>query len=549
MSLLFDAEAAAEQLRSADDAELLERSRRGDSLAFAELFRRYRPIALMVAARTSSALDPEDVSSEAFTRVWRALRNGGGPSTAFRPYLSTSVRNVALNWRRGPQEVPLEPQAMAEVADAADDTEVALAEAELIGRAFGRLPARWQEVLWASEVEGVSTAELARRMGTSNNATAALCLRAREGLRNAWLAEHIDRRATDPECRWVLEHLSGYARQRLPQAQQQRVAAHLPHCRTCRRAASRLDRVVAVLRISVLAGGTTIGLLTASSLVTGVAAGKVAAASLRPSSWVANAAKMLFQPQVGLAAVVATVAVGSLSLGLHFEASASAAGLAAPRAAVVVSRVTPGPSADPEPEPSAPSPTAPAAAQPTAAELTAPRPSSSVSPSPSPEPSASAAPTTPSSTAEQTPSLEPTADPSVSPTAQPSSSASPVPTLTPAELPPATSSADPSATTSAEPSVSASAEPSATPSGPEPSSIASGVSPSPTMEPSPSSVEPSPTATIGPTDSIPRTESASPTASATPSAPPSETATPQPSPTPSCVLIWDFILRIGICQA
>lgn len=193
MNLLVDAETEAEQLRVADDAELLARSRDGDCLAFAELFLRYRRVARRVAARTSSVLDPDDVSAEAFMRVWRALRNGGGPSQAFGAYLSTSVRNVALNWSRVPREVPVDPQALAVALETASDTEVAFAEADLIGRAFRSLPQRWREALWATEVEGVTTGELAGRMGISNNTAAALCLRARDGLRKAWLEDHVNR--------------------------------------------------------------------------------------------------------------------------------------------------------------------------------------------------------------------------------------------------------------------------------------------------------------------------------------------------------------------
>jgi len=553
MSLLFDAEAAAEQLRIADDAELLERSRRGDSVAFAELFRRYRPVALMVAARTSSALDPEDVSSEAFTRVWRALRNGGGPAESFRPYLSTSVRNVALNWRRGVQETPLEPQAMAEVLEAPDETEVVIAEAEMIGRAFRGLPQRWQDVLWAVEVEGMSTADLAKRLGTSNNTAAALCLRAREGLRNAWLAEHIDRRAAEPECRWVLEHLSGFTRGRLPQAQQQRVTEHLDECRRCRRAASRLDRVVAVLRISVIAGGTSAGLLGASSLATGAAGAKVAAASIQPSGWVARVAKVLLQPQVGLAAVVGTVAVVSLGLSANLSETASAASIDRALQPSVVVLPPPAASAEPVSQPTAVQPSQTAAAMPTAevrmpAEEPPRSPSASpvASPSVDPQPSPSVEPTlAPSPSVEPSPSVAPSPSIEPSPRTEPTVTASPsvepslTPTPTPSEPTPTPSDPTPSL------------EPSPTPSGPEPS-VSPSATPSATAEPSPSgapSIEPSPSATVGPTDSSTPTESASPTPSVSPSAPPSETASPQPSPTPSCVLIWDFLLRIGICRA
>jgi RNA polymerase sigma factor (sigma-70 family) len=542
MSLLFDAEAQERELRSADDAELLERSRRGDSYAFAELFRRYRSTALRVAARTSSAVDPEDVSAEAFTRVWQALRNGGGPDTAFRPYLNTSVRNVALNWRRGPQETPVEPQLMAEVVESADDTEVAIVEAELIGRAFRSLPARWQDVLWATEVEGVTTAELAERLGTSNNATAALCLRAREGLRNAWLAEHIDRRAAEPECRWVLEHLSAYTRHRLPQAQHQRVADHLDSCRSCRKAAARLDRVVAVLRISLFAGGATAGLLAASALTGGAAGGKLATATLQPSSWVTRLVHGFLQPHIGLIAMIGTVGVVSLSLGAQAVPTTSASRpQQAPSSAPLLVQPTGG--IEPRSEPSTVVVTVPRSTPATVPSTSGARPSpttgASAKPSPEPTPSPSE-PTHPpfGSWPTLTPSPEPTQTPTTSlPTpSEPTPTVSeptqpavtPTPTPSPSEVSPTPS--DPT------PTVSEPTQPAATPSA------------TPSSEPS-ASGEVSPEPTIGPTETVTSTELASPTSAAAPSTPPDETATPQPSPTPSCVLIWDFFLRIDICRA
>lgn len=536
MSLLFDAEAAAEQLRTAEDAELLERSRRGDSLAFAELFRRYRRLAMMVAARTSSSLDPEDVSAEAFTRVWQALRNGGGPATAFRPYLSTSVRNIALNWRRGAREIPVEPATLAETMDTADETELAIAEAELIGRAFRGLPARWQEVLWASEVEGVSTADLAARLGMSNNATAALCLRAREGLRNAWLAEHIDRRSAEPECRWVLEHLSGYSRGRLPEAQQQRVAIHLDECRRCRKAASRLDRVVAVLRVSLLAAGTSAGLLAAGSLVTGEAGGKVVTAALRPSSWVARLSHGLLQPQISLVAVLGLVGVVSLSLGAHAMPSTSAAG-SPPSPSLAPLLVQPSSEVEPLSEPrvvvvTVPS-TAPAQEPTTNAPRSSPTTGARAQPAPDPTP---------------TPS-EPTYPPFGSwPTftASPEATDAPTPSLEPS---PSESTPAPSEPTETVSTPSTSPSPSeAAPTVSEPTPLALTPTATPSSEPTPSG-QLSPESTIGPTETATSTESASPTSTAEPSAPPDTTATPQPSPTPSCVLIWDFFLHIGLCRA
>jgi RNA polymerase sigma factor (sigma-70 family) len=67
----------------------------------------------------------------------------------------------------------------------------ARAEARLITRAFSRLPERWRTVLWHLEVEGKAPAEVAPVFGLSANGVSALAMRAREGLRQAYLQEHI----------------------------------------------------------------------------------------------------------------------------------------------------------------------------------------------------------------------------------------------------------------------------------------------------------------------------------------------------------------------
>jgi RNA polymerase sigma factor (sigma-70 family) len=241
-----------------DETALLTRSRAGDCEAYAELFRRYRLVAARIAARTSSTLDPQDVTAEAFARVWSALCRGGGPERAFKPYLAAAVRNVALNWRRGVQELPTEPRVLAERIDTgAEDAGVGIAEAQLVTIAFASLPERWRNALWVTEVEGCPVSELAEKIGTSSNTASALCLRARDGLKLAWLQAHVEHRATNPDCRWMLDHIGAYARGRLPEAQLARAEAHLAECPTCEVTRRRIAFIGAGLKASVLFGATT----------------------------------------------------------------------------------------------------------------------------------------------------------------------------------------------------------------------------------------------------------------------------------------------------
>ena len=71
----------------ASDAELTERIRNGDTRAFAELWQRhYRP-AYRAAQQFARTMEPDDLISEAYLRVYQQLLAGRGPTTAFRPYL------------------------------------------------------------------------------------------------------------------------------------------------------------------------------------------------------------------------------------------------------------------------------------------------------------------------------------------------------------------------------------------------------------------------------------------------------------------------------
>ncbi|RQP10119.1 MAG: sigma-70 family RNA polymerase sigma factor, partial [Microbacteriaceae bacterium] len=82
-----------------DDADLIVRAREGDNEAFGALWRRHAD-AVTRAARSFTGYDADDVASEAFVRVLRQVRAGGGPDTEPRAYLIRTARNVATEWAR-----------------------------------------------------------------------------------------------------------------------------------------------------------------------------------------------------------------------------------------------------------------------------------------------------------------------------------------------------------------------------------------------------------------------------------------------------------------
>jgi RNA polymerase sigma factor (sigma-70 family) len=82
------------------EAELIERARRGDHAAYAELVRRHESVLFRAAYLVcGSAADAEDAAQEALVRAYGALGRFR-PGEPFRPWLLAIVANEARNRRR-----------------------------------------------------------------------------------------------------------------------------------------------------------------------------------------------------------------------------------------------------------------------------------------------------------------------------------------------------------------------------------------------------------------------------------------------------------------
>ena len=223
------------------DADLIARVRRGDGDAYDQLYRRHAGPARSLARRlTGSPADADDLVAEAFLTVLAALRAGRGPDAAFRAYLFTTLRNA--RWSAARRDSRVRPVADLGRLDPGvpwTDPVVAELESALAARAFGRLPERWRTVLWHTAVEQTRPADVAASLGLSANGVAALAYRAREGLRQAYLREHVAA-GQHPD---TVDRLGAWTRGRLPAAQRAGVEEHLGSCGGCRLLA---DEVAAV---------------------------------------------------------------------------------------------------------------------------------------------------------------------------------------------------------------------------------------------------------------------------------------------------------------
>jgi RNA polymerase sigma factor (sigma-70 family) len=215
----------------------------------------------------------DDIVAEAFTRVLGAIRAGGGPGVTFRGYLLAAVRNLASDWLRAKRRMTVVRDVDAEVGDRAAERSAAIsrtssgaevqaetrAEARLVARAFARLPARWRAVLWHLEVEGQAPAAVAPLFGLSANGVSALAVRAREGLRQAYLQEHVG--VNIPvACRAHRDALGAGARGRLSRRRRVAVDEHLRRCPACTELLSELtelsSRLGTILTPAALAGAS-----------------------------------------------------------------------------------------------------------------------------------------------------------------------------------------------------------------------------------------------------------------------------------------------------
>ncbi|GMA94326.1 hypothetical protein GCM10025881_11500 [Pseudolysinimonas kribbensis] len=241
------------------DAELIESARSGDTRAFGELWQRHYRSAARVARQCTSSIDADDLVSEAYARIFQRVLAGGGPDGAFRPYLYTTIRNLAATWG-AQQSRDIQVDLIDDFEDERipDDPAAWALDRTLTARAFRSLPERWQTVLWYTEVEGMDPHEVAPLMGMTANGVAALSYRAREGLRKAWLQAHINDAQASGECQFVMGKLGEHSRNGLGERDRRRVEEHLLTCTKCAIVSEEVEEVgshLAFILLPLILGG------------------------------------------------------------------------------------------------------------------------------------------------------------------------------------------------------------------------------------------------------------------------------------------------------
>lgn len=211
---------------------------------FEELYRTHVDDARRLATILVGPQQAEELVAESFARVLAQLRAGRGPRDNFRAYLHVTIRNGFRDSLRGTREAPVSDQPwIFDDAQPPADELVEDLEADTAAHAFATLPESWQKVLWHVEVEGRKPGEVADLLGMRAGAVSSLAHRAREGLRRAYLDQHVIASAAPAECRWTRDRLSQYVRTDLSARAEEKVSGHLGSCEDCLAAYLQVERV------------------------------------------------------------------------------------------------------------------------------------------------------------------------------------------------------------------------------------------------------------------------------------------------------------------
>ena len=181
--------------RPLEDVELVERARRGDVEAYAELVRRYQDVAFRTAyLLLGTTPEAEDAAQEAFARAYYALGRfrAGAP---FRPWLLQIVANQARNRRKAAGRRPTVDLSVAEDRPSGDTAlspeEAALASERrsFVLAALGKLREEDRLVIAYRYFMQLSEGEMANALGVARGTVKSRLSRAIARLREITAGE------------------------------------------------------------------------------------------------------------------------------------------------------------------------------------------------------------------------------------------------------------------------------------------------------------------------------------------------------------------------
>ncbi len=170
---------------------LIARAQAGDAVAFDSLYGRFRQIVFrFLYYRVGETAGAEDLTSDVFMRVARALPGYRRQRASFQAWLLQIARNLAIDHYRRSRARPQSPldEGLATAGDELEQVAEQRLTHERLRGALGDITEEQREVVVLRFVAGCSTAEVAAIVGKSETAVKALQRRGLEALR-ARLAE------------------------------------------------------------------------------------------------------------------------------------------------------------------------------------------------------------------------------------------------------------------------------------------------------------------------------------------------------------------------
>lgn len=231
---------------------VLARARAGDTDAFAELWRRHYPGALVAAEHIASRpQDAEDIASETFANMMLLLASGQGPAGPVPHYLRKGVyysaRHLARSTSKERLHADVSPlvEVIPEVHPDAQTTERDVMRAALL-----TLSDRWRKVLTMRYVDQLRVEDVAAELKLTPSAATALTMRARAALRDAYVSAHFPH-ASEPECTLYVQALADGLRAGEPASPTS--VGHVRRCRNCAVGTAALPS--RTMPVDLLAGG------------------------------------------------------------------------------------------------------------------------------------------------------------------------------------------------------------------------------------------------------------------------------------------------------
>ncbi|HET8568409.1 MAG TPA: sigma-70 family RNA polymerase sigma factor [Candidatus Limnocylindria bacterium] len=173
--------------------DVIERARKGDKAAFAELYDAHvDSVYRYLLYRVREPSDAEDLTSEVFTRAFANIHRYKWQGKSFLAWLYTIARNAVTDRRRRERPtVDLEDAyGLHEEGPTAHDNAVRGEQLIALRGAIGHLTGEQREVLVLRFIEDLSSREVAQILGKNEGAIRALQFRALGRLRKL-LEEHL----------------------------------------------------------------------------------------------------------------------------------------------------------------------------------------------------------------------------------------------------------------------------------------------------------------------------------------------------------------------